>query len=90
MVQTQGEKVLLKLEVKNAFNSIRRDTVLQAAQTHFPEIYPFIWDYYSSKTSFFHGEFCLDSATGVQQGDPLGLALFTSPFTELHPRSNQT
>jgi len=24
----------------------------------------------------FHGEFCLDSATGVQQWDPLGLALF--------------
>jgi len=32
MAQTQGEKVLLKLDDKNAFNSIRRDTVLQAAQ----------------------------------------------------------
>jgi len=76
MAQTQGEKVLLKLDVKNAFNSIRRDTVLQAAQTHLPEIYPFIWDCHSCKTSLFHGEFCLDSATGVQQGDPLGPALF--------------
>jgi len=65
MAQTQGEKVLLKLDVKNAFNSIRRDTVLQAAQTHLPEIYPFIWDCYSSKTSLFHGEFCVDSASGV-------------------------
>ena len=73
----QGEKVLLKLDVKNAFNSIRRDTVLQAAQTHLPEIYPFIWDCYSSKTSLFHGDFHLDSATGVQQGYPLGPALFT-------------
>jgi len=76
MAQTQGEKVLLKLYVKNAFNSIRRDTVLQAAQTHLPEIYAFIWDCYSSKTSLFHGEFCLDSATGVQQGDTLDPALF--------------
>ena len=76
MVQIQGEKVFLKLDVKNAFNSIRRDTVLQAAQTHLPEIYPFIWDCYSSKTSLFHGEFCLDSATGMQQGDPLSPALF--------------
>jgi len=76
IAQTQGEKVLLKLDVKNAFNSIRRDTVLQAAQTHLPEIYPFICDCYSSKTSLFHGDFCLDSATGVQQGDPLGPALF--------------
>jgi len=48
---TQSQKVLLKLDLKNAFNSIRRDTVLQAAQTHLPEIYPFIWDCYSSKTS---------------------------------------
>jgi len=76
MTQTQGEKVLLKLDVKNAFNSIRRDKVLQAAHTHLPEIYPFIWDCYSSKTSLFHGDFHLDSATGVQQGDPLGPALF--------------
>jgi len=76
MVQTQGEKVLLKLDIKNAFNSIRRDTVLQAAQTHLPEIYPFIWDCYSSKTSLFHGEICLHSATGVQQKDSLGPALF--------------
>ena len=76
MAQTQGEKVLLKLDVKNAFNSIHRDTVLQAAQTYLPEIYPFIWDCYSSKISLFHGEFCLDSATGVQQGGPLGPAFF--------------
>ena len=73
---TQSQKVLLKLDLKNAFNSIRRDTVLQTAQTHLPEIHPFIWDCYSSKTSFFYGEFCLDSATGVQQGDPLDPALF--------------
>ena len=36
IAQTQGEKVLLKLDVKNAFNSIRRDTVLQAAQPNTP------------------------------------------------------
>jgi len=75
IAQTQGEKVLLKLNVENAFNSIRRDKVLQAAQTHLPEIYPFIWDCYCSKTSLFHGDFRLDSATGVQQGDPLSPAL---------------
>jgi len=76
MAQTQGEKVLLKLDVRNAFNSIRLNTVLQAAQTHLPEIYPFIWDCYSSKSSLFHGDFCFHSATGVQQGGPPGPALF--------------
>ena len=70
MAQSHNDKVLLKLDVKNAFNSIRRDTVLQEAQKHLPEIYPFIWDCYSSKTSFFHGNFSPDSATGTQQGAP--------------------
>jgi len=51
MDQPHNDKVLLKRDVKNAFNSIRRDTVLQEAQKHLPEIYPFIWDCYSSKSS---------------------------------------
>ena len=90
IAQTQGEKVLLKLYVKNAFNSLRRDKVLQVAQTHLPEIYPFIWDYYSSKTSLFHGDFRLDSATGVQQG-VLRIAILMSSVlqspSELVPKS---
>jgi len=83
MDQPYNDKVLLKLDVKNAFNSIRQDTVLQEAQKHLPEIYPFIWDYYSSKTSLFHGNFSLDSATGVQQGDPLSPALFALAIREV-------
>ena len=75
MAQTPSEKVLLKLDTKNAFNSICQG--LQAAQTHLPETYPFIWGCYSSKTSLFRGEFCLDSGNGVQQRDPLGLTLFS-------------
>ena len=70
MDQPHNDKVFLKLDVKNAFNSIRRDIVLQEALKHLPEIYPFIWDCYSSKTSLFHRNFSLDSATGVQQGSP--------------------
>jgi len=41
MDQAHNDKVLLKLDVKNDFNSIRRDTVLQEAQKHLPEIYAF-------------------------------------------------
>jgi len=44
MDQPHNEKVILKFDVKNAFNSICRDTVLQEAQKHLPEMYPFIWD----------------------------------------------
>jgi len=46
-------------------------------------MYPFIWDCYSSKTSLFHGNFSLDSATGVQQGAPLGPALFALAIHEV-------
>jgi len=82
MDQPHNDKVLL-LDVNNAFNSIRRDIVLQEAQKHLPEIYPFIWYCYSSKTSLFHGNFSLDSATGVQQGDPLCPPLFALAIHEV-------
>jgi len=67
-------------------NSIRRDTILQEAQKHLPEIYPFIWDCYSSRTSLFHGNFSLDSTTGVQQSDPFDPALFTLAIHEVTPK----
>ena len=47
MAQTQSEKSLLKLDVK--MPSIAS---AETVQTRLPEIYPFIWDCYSSKTSF--------------------------------------
>jgi len=83
MDQPHNDKVLLKLDVKNAFNSICRDIVLQKAQKHLPEIYPLIWDCYSSKTSLFHENFSLDLATSVLQGDPLDPALFALAIHEV-------
>jgi len=76
MDQPHSENVPFELDVKNTFNSIRRDTVLQEAQKHLPEFYTFIWDCSSSKTSLFHINLSLHSATGVQQCDPLGSVLF--------------
>ena len=43
----------------------------------FPHLYPFIWQSYSAPSKLFFGHHTLSSATGVQQGDPLGLALFS-------------
>ena len=58
---------------------------LVLSQKHLPEIYPFIWDCYSSKTSLFHGNFSLDSGTDVQlqQGNPLGPNLFALAIHEV-------
>ena len=32
-------KVLMKLDIKNAFNSIRRDKILEAVRVHIPQLY---------------------------------------------------
>ena len=68
--------LVMKIDYKNAFNSIHRDVLLKVVRDLFPEIYPFVWQCYSSPSTLFFGEFVLQSATGVQQGDPLGPALF--------------
>lgn len=36
-------EVLLKIDVKNAFNSIDRGTLLREAQKHTPDIFNYLW-----------------------------------------------
>ena len=70
-----SNKVLLKLDFRNAFNSIRRDKMLEAVQHLAPSIYPFVHSVYSS-SSLFWSDKIIQSSEGVQQGDPLGPLLF--------------
>ena len=70
------DKAILKLDFKNAFNSIHRDKVLAAVLDHVQGLYPFLHSVYSSPSSLFWGDRTLESAEGVQQGDPLGPLLF--------------
>ena len=70
------EDVLVKLDFRNAFNSIRRDKMLEAVQTLAPEIYPFVHSVYSSESTLLWGDKSIQSSEGVQQGDPLGPLLF--------------
>ena len=35
--------VIVKLDVTNAFNSVRRDAMLEAARARLPSIYPLVW-----------------------------------------------
>ena len=71
-----SNKVLLKLDFTNAFNSIRRDRMLEAVQRLAPSIYPFVHSVYSSPSSLFWSDKIIQSSEGVQQGDPLGPLLF--------------
>lgn len=70
------EKAFLKIDFKNAFNMIRRDYMLQIVMENTPELFPFINQCYRSPSFLMFGENVISSARGVQQGDPLGPALF--------------
>ena len=67
---------IVKLDFKNAFNSLRRDKMLLAVRNLAPALYRFVHSSYSSPSSLFWYDSVLQSAEGVQQGDPLGPLLF--------------
>ena len=71
-----SDKALLKVDFSNAFNTIRRDKILEATEAHIPALLPFVHSVYSSpSTLLWEGELLL-SSEGIQQGDPLGPMLF--------------
>ena len=68
----QPGQVVVKQNFRNTFNSIRRDTIFAAIEPLATEILPFMHSAYSSSSSLFFGKDVMQSAEGVQQGDPLG------------------
>ena len=65
------DKAFVKLDFENAFNSVRLDAVLEVVARLRPYLVPsFLWT----------GDSCLESAEGVQQGDPLGPLLLCLPL----------
>ena len=71
------DQVILKVDMRNAFNSVRRDTFLWQVREHAPSLYPLMWQAYSEPSPLYHGTSEIDSATGLQQGDPAGPAVFS-------------
>ena len=67
---------LVKLDFKNAFNSLRRDKMLEAVRDLAPDIYPLVYSAYSAPSTLQWGDHTIQSSEGVQQGDPLGPLLF--------------
>ena len=73
---SESSHCILKLDFQNAFNSLRRDQMLQAISDVVTVQYPFVHAVYGRPSSLFHGETTILSQEGVQQGDPLGPMLF--------------
>ena len=69
--------VVIKIDMRNAFNTVRRDHFLRAAREHVPALYPLLWQAYSQPTPLYYGTTEIPSTTGIQQGDPCGPAVFS-------------
>ncbi|GAU96968.1 hypothetical protein RvY_08332-1 [Ramazzottius varieornatus] len=69
-------QVLLKLDSKNAFSTIHREVLLRVIRDSLPKYFPFAWQSYRYPSKLLFGQRTLESARGVQQGDPLGPLLF--------------
>ena len=76
LCEPQHRRVIFKVDMANAFNSIRRDVFLAAAKEKACGLYRLLWQAYSEDSILFYGDTNLVSATGIQQGDPFGPALF--------------
>ena len=75
--------LFLKIDFANAFNSVRRDVLLQSVQTEFPDFYPFFYQCYSKPTCLLFNGYPIPSSEGVQQGDPLGPLCFSLAIHDL-------
>ena len=79
----QDSHLIIKLDFRNAFNSIRRDLMLHSVLTKAPELLPLAYCSYRHPSLLFFGGFTIPSAEGVQQGDPLGPLLFCLSIHEI-------
>ena len=70
-VDSNDYEIILKLEKKNAFNSVRHDYVMQTCLDRTPEIAKLSFLAYSKPSSVIASGHSISSSTGVQQGDPI-------------------
>ena len=68
--------VCMKVDMKNAFNLVSRQSLLDQCVLHFP-LLPWTEWCYSQHPFLWHSMGTLTSEAGVQQGDPLGPFYFT-------------
>ncbi len=83
LMHMERGKVLIKTDFRNAFNTVRRDAILEAINKHYPELLPFVTSTIGASTDLQFGGLLLKSDEGAQQGDPLGPLHFCIVFKEL-------
>ena len=69
---------ILQIDLKNAFNSVSREPILEFVKCHLPKALAWVQWMFSSKVPLFCADQVIVCSTGVQQGDPLGPLLFAA------------
>ena len=68
--------VFLKMDFRNAFNTVSRQAFIDQCRLHMPGLSPWVEWCYKNPSNLYFGRTNISSQTGVQQGDPLGPLLF--------------
>ena len=71
------DRVLVKLDMENAFNTVDRQAVLAAVRASVPALTPWADFTYGVPSSLWRAGRAVPSQRGVQQGDPLGPLFFS-------------
>lgn len=82
MESMPADHCVVKLDFTNAFNCLRRDSMLEAVLQRTPGIYKFCHLAYSQPSVLSYNGRSILSSEGTQQGDPLSASLFCST---IHP-----
>ena len=75
--RSSRNKVFLKLDFANAFNTIDREFFLKQVRDQMPGLAPWVDYCYTRPSKLLFGGRTISSERGVQQGDPLGPLLFS-------------
>ena len=75
--------MLVKIDMANAFNTLRRDHFLRVERARLPGLYRHLWQAYSEPSCLLFGESIIPSSAGLQQGDPLGPLVFSLGVDEV-------
>lgn len=83
--EEDGEKIIVKIVYKNAFNSFERDSLLSEVRANVPSLYNNLWQFYAN-TSYLYFN-AIESLVGAQQGDSTGPLTFS---LAIHPIFKET
>jgi len=85
-----GNWAILKIDVRNAFNCIRRPKIREVVQREVPELSSFVHMTHTEFSELYlTGNVVLQSEVGLQQGDPISILLFALALHDVVTKAHQ-